>query len=145
MEIKWVYDSKELDWDALSDLYKIAPLGNKKPEDLKVVYKNSKYMCFLYIGVQLIGAGRALADGLDCSYICDVVTHPSFQGRGIGKQIINKLVDFSHDYNKIILYSNIGKENFYAKLGFAKMNTAMAIFKNQEEAIKYGFVTNVTD
>jgi GNAT superfamily N-acetyltransferase len=32
----------------------------------------------------LIGVGRAVADGIDCSYICDVAVHPDFQGKGIG-------------------------------------------------------------
>ncbi len=59
----------------------------------------------------------------------------------MGRNIVLKLVEFSKGYNKIILYANPGKEAFYSKLGFAQMNTAMAIFKNQEQAIEVGLVT----
>ena len=93
------------------------------------------FKCFVYADKTLIGVGRALADGVDCSYICDVSIHPDYQGKGIGKDIVNKLIDFSKGHNKIILYSNPGKEEFYSKLGFDRMNTAMAIFKNKEQAI----------
>jgi hypothetical protein len=31
---------------------------------------------------------------------------------------------------------------FYAKLGFKKMNTAMAIFENEEEVIKNGTISS---
>jgi len=141
--MRWHYDSNDVDWDELSNLYKIAPLGDKKPEDLKIVFTNSRYRCFVYDDEKLVGVGRALADGVDTSYICDVAIHPAYQGQGIGKAIVSKLVEFSKAHNKIILYANIGKESFYAKLGFAKMNTAMAIFKNQEQALELGLVSEM--
>jgi len=115
LNLQWVYNSDNVNWNKLSNLYKIAPLGDKT----------------------LIGVGRALADGRDCSYICDVSIHPDYQGKGIGKDIINKLIELSKGHNKIILYSIPGKEQFYSKLGFDKMNTAMAIFKNKEQAIEW--------
>jgi ribosomal protein S18 acetylase RimI-like enzyme len=143
--LKWIYEIDDVDWDALSNLYKIAPLGDKKAEDLKIVFTNSRYRCFVYDDTKIVGVGRALADGVDASYICDIAIHPEYQGQGIGKAIVNKLVEFSKGHNKIILYANIGKEPFYAKLGFAKMNTAMAIFKNQEQALECGLVSEMKD
>ena len=137
MNLKLIYNSDNIDWDELSNLYKIAPLGDKKPNDLKIVFSNSMFKCFVYSDKTLIGVGRALADGKDCSYICDVAIHPDYQGKGIGKDIINKLIELSKGHNKIILYSIPGKEQFYSKLGFDTMNTAMAIFKNKEQAIEW--------
>ena len=77
---------------------------------------------------KLVGAGRALADGLDCSYVCDVAVLPSHQGTGVGKQIVATLVRLSQGHRKIILYAVPGKEAFYRKFGFRRMLTAMAIF-----------------
>ncbi len=139
--ISWVYDQSKLDWSQLSELYRIAPLGEKSSEDLEVVFSNSRYKCFLYENEILVGVGRALADGKDCSYICDVVVHPDYQGTGLGKLIVKKLVDFSTGHKKIILYANPGLERFYNKLGFMKMNTAMAIFENQEQAFESGLIS----
>lgn len=136
-DLKWIYDSKNIDFNELSNLYKIAPLGDKTVEDLKVVFANSMYKCFVYDEEKLVGVGRALADGVDCSYICDVAIHPEYQGKGLGKSLVRKLIKLSCDHNKIILYSYPGKEEFYVKLGFAKMNTAMAMFKNQEQAFEW--------
>jgi len=137
LNLKWIYQNDNVNWDELSNLYKIAPLGNKKSSDLKTVFSNSMFKCFVYSDKTLIGVGRALADGMDCSYICDVAIHPDYQGKGIGKDIINKLIELSKGHNKIILYSIPGKEQFYSKLGFDTMNTAMAIFKNKEQAIEW--------
>jgi ribosomal protein S18 acetylase RimI-like enzyme len=129
-----------MDWEELSNLYLIAPLGQKSPADLKVSFSNSMFKCFVYASGKLVATGRALADGVDCSYICDVAVHPDYQGQGLGKQVVTQLVEFSKNHRKIILYAAIGKEPFYLKLGFKRMATAMAIFKNQAQALKDGLV-----
>lgn len=139
--LRWQFDQRGIDWNALSELYRIAPLGEKKPDDLRMSFTNSLFKCFVFDGDRLVGAGRALADGIDCSYICDVAVHPGYQGRGIGRAILLKLRDFSAKHRKVILYANPGKEGFYRKLGFLPMRTAMAIFRNQPQAIATGLVS----
>jgi ribosomal protein S18 acetylase RimI-like enzyme len=141
LEHEWLYSQDAVDWDELSNLYKIAPLGEKKPDDLKKAFTNSMFKCFLYAEGVLVGVGRALADGIDCSYICDVAVLPSHQGQGIGKSIVSKLVELSHGHKKIILYSYPGKEPFYKKLGFLPMSTAMALFEDQSQALALGLVS----
>ncbi|MES2068731.1 MAG: GNAT family N-acetyltransferase [Pseudomonadota bacterium] len=140
-EFVWVMDDGKMDWDELSELYRIAPLGDKPAKNLQLVFSNSRFKCFIYSDNTLIAAGRALADGLDCSYICDVVVHPDYQGLKLGKAMVEKLVSLSAGHKKIILYANPGKEGFYRKLGFRPMNTAMAIFANQQQAIDSGILS----
>jgi ribosomal protein S18 acetylase RimI-like enzyme len=140
MGYEWVYSDENMDWDELSHLYLIAPLGQKSPPDLKVSFSNSMFKCFVYESGKLIAAGRALADGVDCSYLCDIAVHPDHQGKGLGRQIVLKLVEFSKGHRKIILYAAIGKGPFYLKLGFKRMATAMAIFKNQSQALENGLL-----
>jgi len=140
MKISWRYEQGDISWEELSALYKIAPLGDKSPKDLETVFTNSRYKCFIFSDSILVGVGRALADGVDCSYLCDIAIHPDFQGLGLGKQIVDKLVEFSSQHKKIILYANPGKEGFYSKLGFKKMNTAMAIFKDEKRAFDVGLI-----
>jgi N-acetylglutamate synthase-like GNAT family acetyltransferase len=136
--LEWKHQADQVDWDELSVLYRIAPLGEKKPADLQVVYANSMFCCFVYEGDRLVGAGRALADGLDCSCICDVAVHPELQGQGVGRDVVARLVALSAGHKKIILYAVAGKEPFYRKLGFRRMLTAMGIFANTQQAIDHG-------
>ena len=140
MKLEWLYSQDAVDWDELSNLYSVAPLGEKTPEDLQKAFTNSMFKCFIYDVGKLVGVGRALADGIDCSYICDVAVFPSHQGLGIGKSIVSKLVELSVGHKKIVLYSYPGKEAFYKKLGFKRMSTAMAIFENQSQALEWGLV-----
>ena len=139
----WVYDDSAVDWGELSELYRMAPLGEKSPNDLVTVFSNSRFKCFVYADMDLVGVGRALADGLDCSYIADVAVHPDSQGIGLGKAIIERLVALSNGHKKIILYANPGTEGFYGSLGFLRMNTAMAIWHDQEQAIESGLISEM--
>ena len=138
MALEWVYSLEAVDWQELSELYQLAPLGQKDPADLKVAFNNSMFTCLVYAAGRLVAAGRALADGRDCSYLCDVAVLPDYQGQGLGKAVVNKLVALSAGHKKIILYAAPGKEPFYRKLGFKRMATAMAIFKNPAQAIANG-------
>jgi ribosomal protein S18 acetylase RimI-like enzyme len=135
---EWSDDDAQLDWEELSELYRVAPLGDKPPDALRTVFGNSRFTCFVRSDGRLIGAGRALADGLDCSYIADVAVHPDHQGRGLGQEIVSRLVEASRGHKKIILYANPGREGFYRRLGFLPMNTAMAIWFDPAGAVASG-------
>ena len=139
MALIWSDSLALIDWSELSSLY-LLELGPKKPADLQVVFSNSRFRCFVYDAGRLIGAGRAVSDGVDISYICDVAVHPDHQGLGIGKEIVSRLVELSRGHKKIILYAAPGKESFYRKIGFRRMATAMAIFENQDDALARGLL-----
>jgi len=136
----WSHTHDDVDWNELSALYLAAPLGNKSPENLKTAFTNSLFKCFVREDGKLVGVGRALADGIDCSYLCDIAILPSHQGIGLGQQIVSKLVELSRGHKKIILYAVPGKEPFYKRFGFKHMKTAMAIFENQAQALERGYV-----
>jgi hypothetical protein len=86
-DYSWIHDMGAVDMDELSSLYRIAPLGNKPPEALATVFGNSMFMCFVYAGGGVLaGAGRVLADGLDCAYIADVAVHPATKDAGSGRR-----------------------------------------------------------
>lgn len=135
-----MHDEDDLDWQELSELYRVAPLGIKPPDALQTVFGNSMFKCFVYSDDRLIGAGRAIADGRDCAYIADVAVHPEHQGRGLGKAIIGRLVGLADGHKKIILYANPVTEGFYAQLDFLPMATAMAIWDDPERAITNGLL-----
>lgn len=138
--LTWVFTCKEVDFKALENLYQQAPLGNKSAKDLQIAFQNSMFVSFLYDNNTLIGAGRAVADGVDVAYLCDIALLPKFQGYGLGSDIVQKLLDLTKHHKKILLYSVVGKENFYKQFGFRGMKTAMAIFKEENKACTDGYI-----
>lgn len=141
MPLAWKHDTDGIDWDELSALYRAAPLGDKNPEHLRKVFGNSLFTCFvLDESGHLVAAGRALADGGDCSYLCDIAVLPAHQGTGLGQQVVAHLVEASRGHKKILLYAVPGKENFYRKFGFVRMKTAMGIFEDPPLMLARGYL-----
>lgn len=140
MEKVWTDGLDAINWEELSAPYRMAPLGDKPAASLKKVFTNSLYRCFVFEHGRLVGAGRVLADGADCAYLCDIAVLPSHRGTGLGTQIVDRLVALSRGHRKIILYAVPGRESFYRKFGFMRMSTAMAIFEDQAQALARGFL-----
>jgi ribosomal protein S18 acetylase RimI-like enzyme len=140
MALTWSESIDAIDWSELAAMYRAAPLGNKQPDGLRTAFSHSMFHCFVFDDGRLVGAGRALADGIDCSYICDVAFLPDYQGLGLGQQMVERLVALSRGHRKIILYAVPGKEPFYRRFGFRRMRTAMAIFEDADAAYRNGYV-----
>lgn len=140
MTIEWKATLDGTDWHELSALYRAAPLGDKSAAHLQTVFSNSRFTCLVYDGSTLVAAGRALADGGDCAYLCDIAVLPTHQGTGLGKQVVQWLVDASRGHRKIILYAVPGREPFYRRFGFRRMATAMALFDNQALQAERGYL-----
>jgi ribosomal protein S18 acetylase RimI-like enzyme len=140
MEINLSTDINNISWEDLARVFELAPLGKKRdPEKLEMAFRNSLLRVFAFHGTKLVGAGRALSDGVWRAAIYDVAVLPEYQGRGIGSTIIRHLIE-SAKVDVIMLYAVPGKEAFYEKFGFRKMTTAMAITPSEEEARERGLI-----
>ena len=139
MSLAFTEDTEVINWEQLAVVFRRAPLGNRDPVKLRETFQNSPIRCFVWDGKELVGAGRAITDGVRYSVIFDVVLLPEYQGRGIGKQIMSFLTDRSKAA-AVLLHAVPGKEGFYAKLGYRKMKTAMAKFPNPEAQEKTGYI-----
>src|SRR5215813_13937284 len=101
-------DPNAIDWERLAYVFKVAPLGERVPAKLKRAFEGSAVRCFAWHKNELIGAGRAISDGIAYAAIFDVVLLPSYQGQGIGRQIMVFLAEQSKAAN-VILHAVPGK------------------------------------
>nr|YP_009397133.1 hypothetical protein [Thuretia quercifolia]ARW66319.1 hypothetical protein [Thuretia quercifolia] len=69
---------------------------------------------------RLIGFARATSDEAFNATIWDVVIHPDFQGRGLGKALMNQLIKKLryYDISTITLFADPQVIKFYKQLGF---------------------------
>lgn len=76
------------------------------------------------IGNETVGMARLITDSGYIGLIADVIVKPNYQGQGIGKKLINNLLDrakstLEEDESMMIeLLSADGKVEFYKKFGF---------------------------
>ncbi|MGP1383727.1 MAG: GNAT family N-acetyltransferase [Thainema sp.] len=69
---------------------------------------------------RLIGFSRATSDHAFNATIWDVVVHPDFQGRGLGKALMKQLIKKlrSEDISNVTLFADPHVVEFYKQLGF---------------------------
>ena len=85
--------------------------------------KNTLYSIEVIDDNTIIGMGRLIGDGMYYMMV-DIIVEPSYQGKGIGSNIVNKLIEYVHretpvgGRSSIQLIAEKGKESFYVKLGF---------------------------
>jgi ribosomal protein S18 acetylase RimI-like enzyme len=140
MDIQLSADTKGVSWVELARVFELAPLGRKRdPEKVELAFRNSQLKVFAFEQNTLIGAGRALSDGVWRAAIYDVAVLPEYQGKGIGSIIIQHLLEAAN-VDVIMLYVPPGKEAFYERFGFKKMSTAMAVMPDLEERRKQGYL-----
>ncbi|NET30507.1 MAG: GNAT family N-acetyltransferase [Cyanothece sp. SIO1E1] len=69
---------------------------------------------------RLIGFSRATSDHAFNATIWDVVVHPDFQGKGLGKKLMKQLIKKlrNEDISNITLFADPQVVDFYKQLGF---------------------------
>ena len=99
--------------------------------DLKTIEKgleNSLFSVCLYHNEKLVGIGRIIGDNSIYFYIQDIIVIPKYQGKGLGKLIMKKVmqyIDNNADNNSFIgLMAAEGVESFYNKFGFETRPTS---------------------
>lgn len=72
---------------------------------------------------KLIGFGRALTDSVYRALIDDIIVDKAYQKRGLGKVIMENLLEQLIGIDEIFLNTKPDLEEFYKKFGFKKANT----------------------
>lgn len=89
---------------------------------MEAALANSLFGVVAEIDGHLAGMGRVVGDGAMYFYVHDVVVSPAHQGAGVGKAmmeaIIDRLVEIAPAGAKVFLFAADGKADFYRRLGF---------------------------
>ncbi|NMA70048.1 MAG: GNAT family N-acetyltransferase [Desulfitobacterium sp.] len=139
MNIRYQFDCTNIDWNEIPQIFIKSDMKHYQPTVHKTAFENSYSVVFAFDQDKLIGFGRAICDGAYEAALYDVVILPEYQGRGIGSTIVKHILNSLPTCN-VILFSSIGKEGFYKKLGFEKMNTGMAKFANPQRMRQRGYI-----
>ena len=131
-------DSRDVDWRAVSETLNAVGMSSHAPERHREAFEASHTAVFVYHDDQLVGFGRAISDGVYQAAVYDCAVLPDYQGMGIGRRIMEKILSRLAHCN-LILYANPGKEGFYRKFGFRRMKTGMAHFTRPQAMRERGF------
>lgn len=93
-------------------------------QQIDTALRNSLFTIAVTDQEQVVGMGRLVGDGCYICYVQDLVVLPDYQGKGIGKYMIERLVSYVNEQGipdtniTLGLFAALGKEGFYQKHGF---------------------------
>jgi ribosomal protein S18 acetylase RimI-like enzyme len=130
MQITFSHQISGVDRDALLQLFTRNQMGGRSRDKLYRAFENSYAVCFAFHENNLVGAGRAISDGEYHAGIYDVAVLPEYQGQGIGREIMGRLLSRLKVW-RIVLVADGDNQDFYRKLGFENFENVMAKFNPQ--------------
>ncbi len=115
-------ENKTLEQAAVLQLYTDAnwTAYTKHPTQLMQALENSLYVLSAWDKETLVGLIRVIGDGHTIIYIQDILILKTYQRKGIGKTLMEKvLTKFDHVRQKVLLTDDLAKtKQFYQSVGF---------------------------
>ena len=122
-------DTHEIDLDQLTTLFNSVGWERRTTdrERLAQLVRGSLYVISAWDGDRLVGFARAISDGAANAYISTVAVLPAYQRRGIGRELIRRLLE-GRDHLQFVLHANDNAYPFYLHLdaGFEPFDNVLA-------------------
>jgi ribosomal protein S18 acetylase RimI-like enzyme len=111
-------ETHEVDLDQLLALMRTGGFRGDDRARLVQQVAGARYVVSAWDGPRLVGFARAISDGVSNAYVSTVAVLPGYQGRGIGRELIARLLA-GKDGISFVLRARPEVQAFYEKCGFS--------------------------
>jgi ribosomal protein S18 acetylase RimI-like enzyme len=118
-------ETQEIDLDQLLALLRGA--GFDRGDGLRVAQQvaGARYVVSAWDGSRLVGFARAVSDGATNAYISTVAVLPEYQGRGVGREMIARLLAGKDGIQFVLHAGGRDVKGFYERCGFTEATDMM--------------------
>ena len=115
----------DVDWSRVCELFSKVGWRTRTEAEILAAFRRSTWNIFVYKDDILIAFGRTVDDGRYYAMLADIVVDPEYQGRGLGKYLVNTLNEkLGDNFHFVTLTAAPGKGKFYKALGWKKQSTS---------------------
>jgi GNAT superfamily N-acetyltransferase len=100
----------------------------EKPDLLMRALRKSDALVTARFDGKLIGLGNAISDGCLVVYYPHMLVHPAYQGKGVGRQLMEAMQAKYAGFHQQMLTADGDAVGFYKRLGFDKAGMAEAMW-----------------
>lgn len=133
MNIQYTNSVENINWEEVSNIFKVVGWGERIAENVKLSFQRSSFARFASVDNELVGVGRTVDDGYYYGWIVDLAVLPKYQGKGIGTKILTELESDLKPFLTTMLTAAPGKSGFYEKLGWHKQRSAYILPRSEEQ------------
>lgn len=129
MNIRYISNIEVITKDALQELFlSVEWESGNHPNELIQAIKGSHSIVAAWDGDKLVGLVNALSDDVLTVYFHYMLIHPSYQGEGIGRKMMDIMLERYRGCKTKVLISYQSAVGFYHKCGFSKEDGATPMF-----------------
>ena len=109
-------ETRELPIDGVVDLYRANGWSAaEKPDQLHQALVASHSLISAWDDARLVGLGNAISDGHLVVYYPHLIVHPEYQGRGVGSEIMRRLMRRYNGFHQQMLVAD-GRARFLSQV-----------------------------
>ncbi|MFA5658636.1 MAG: GNAT family N-acetyltransferase [Oscillospiraceae bacterium] len=101
--------------------------SGKRAVDLKKAMQGSDTVLSAWDGEKLVGMINAVSDRTMVAFFPYLLVRPDYQGKGVGKALLLKMLEIYDGYFRRTLICYNDKVEFYQKHGFIKLDDQSAM------------------
>lgn len=99
-----------------------------RPDELLAALAGSHALVTAWDNGELVGLGNAISDGALVVYFPHMLVRPAWQGRGVGRSILERLKTRYAGFHQQVLLADTPAVGFYARAGFVRTPGAAAMW-----------------
>lgn len=116
-------EGNAVDAGAVARLYRAASL--RRPVDdlprIATMLAHANLVISAWDGDRLVGLARAMSDFSYATYLSDLAVHPEYQGRGIGRELVERVAARGGRGAALLLRSSPDAESYYPLIDFVPL------------------------
>lgn len=98
------------------------------PDKLVTAMKNFSTVISAWYNDRLVGMICAMDDGVMTAYVHYLLVEPDYQGKAIGRRLVEMVKEKYKDYLRIVVVAYNKEMKFYENCGFEKSDTSSPMF-----------------
>lgn len=125
----------DIDLDEMIDVYVDSTIGERRPvgdrERMARMLEAANLVITAWDVDHMLGISRSVTDWVYCTYLSDLAVRSSYQGRGIGRELVRR-TRLATPQASVILLSAPKAVTYYPKIGMTRHDSAWVLAPGQE-------------
>ncbi|MBO7515587.1 MAG: GNAT family N-acetyltransferase [Lachnospiraceae bacterium] len=134
--MRYQTEKENINWEQVAEVLRRSGLSDHSAQEQETAFRNSYATVFVYDDEKIVGVARAISDGVFQAAIYNVALDLEYQGEGVGREMIHRLIAQLPGQN-VILYTHPQTVLLYEKLGFRRAKTAMEYFQMDPDKLEW--------
>ncbi|WP_208588885.1 GNAT family N-acetyltransferase [Gracilibacillus suaedae] len=125
-------NTNRMDTDAIYEMLQSSYWAANRPKEV-IIQSMKNSICFgVFDGEKQVGFARVITDNFVFSWVCDVIIHSDYRGKGLGKWLFQCVMEHPDNQVKTLGLYTKDAHTLYQKFGYTDVDTMQCKIDNPQ-------------